>query len=89
MVLTCSLQDDFTEESFNRVIQAFDYSNEIYRFVISLDYRYYNFYPQLKAENLGKLNMTHFTLQNAKIQNSLFGEGALMVLLDPFKNLQC
>jgi len=77
MILSCLFEDDFAEESFNRVVDAFDYNNHIYSFTIDLyQYNYnYIFYPQLNAANLGKLNITNFSLKNAKISDNLFGEG--------------
>jgi len=78
MILTCTFNHDFTEESFQKITEAFDYNNNIFSFDIDID-NYNNnnyFYPQLDETNLGKLNITHFSLRNAQLQTNLFGEGA-------------
>ena len=77
MVLTCKFNTDFTEESFQKITDAFDCNREIYAFEIDLDSFYdHSFYPQLNKENLGKLNITNFSLKNAVLKQQLFGEGA-------------
>jgi len=79
MILTCNLNIDFTEESFQKITEAFDYNNNIFSFDIEIHDSYNNnhyFYPQLDETNLGKLNITHFSLRKARLETNLFGEGA-------------
>ena len=77
MILTCHFSNDFTEESFQKISEAFDYNNNIFSLDIDLS-GYYYFYPQLDKTNLGTLNITHFSLRNAKLETNLFGEGAFL-----------
>ena len=76
LILTCDVDyNDFTEENFDKVTQAFDYQNEIYSFAIESGCCG-DFHPQLNSGNLGKLNITHFSLKKMRLANNLFGEGA-------------
>jgi len=77
MILTCDLNEEFTEERFQKITLAFDYNNNIYSFDIDMSSRvHWRFYPQLDQSNLGQLNITYFSLRNAHLVGSLFGEGA-------------
>jgi hypothetical protein len=79
-ILTClDFQRDFTEDRFDRIVKAFDYNNEIYSVFIDLDAGpnyHYKFHPQLNETNLGKLNITNFSLKHVEISENLFGTGA-------------
>merc|ERR1719450_1451005 len=77
MILTCDLQQEFTQESFQKITTAFDYNNNIYSFDIDLSvYLQYKFHSQLDETNLGQLNITYFSFRNAELTTNLFGEGA-------------
>merc|ERR1712013_127448 len=74
MILTCHFRGHFMQESFQNITGAFDYNNNIFSFDINLNYN--AFYPQLDKTNLGKLNITHFSLRDFYLDKNLFGEGA-------------
>merc|ERR1719369_1465575 len=90
MILTCDLSNSFTEEDFEKVVTAFDYNNEIYQFDINLRGSNSYFYPQLNSTNLGRLNITYFSLDlnlNGRIQQSLIGEGAFTGSVGSIRNI--
>ena len=80
MRLTCVVQHHIDREDFDRIVDAFDYDNNIYSVDIDLAEDSYHpnndFNVELTKDNLGKLNITTFSIRNAHITRNVFQAGA-------------
>jgi len=77
LLLTCEISQTFYQKDLDRIANAFDYNNNIFQLDIHSNYQYTEvFDAQLNSSNIGKLNITNFSLVKTQIRSKLFGEGA-------------